>query len=98
MALLTQPQSRRQRQTDDMKRLLLLLPLLLSACGAPMDYLRCNAMTRAKARIEDRLRDAVSDSVASEDLSKVNSDWKTEGFFKALDPPVSLAVVARATA
>ena len=64
-----------------MKRLLLLLPLLLSACGAPVDYLRCDAMARAKVRVEQRLRDAVSDPVASEDLLKVNSDWKTEGCF-----------------
>ena len=64
-----------------MKRLLLLLPLLLSACGVPVDYLRCDAMARAKARVEERLRDAVSDPVASEDLLKVNSDWKTEGCF-----------------
>ena len=64
-----------------MKRLLLLLPLLLSACTPPVDYLRCDAMFRAKARVEERLRDAVSDPVASADLLKVNEDLKTEGCF-----------------
>ena len=37
-----------------MKRLLLTLPLLLSACTTPVDYLRCDAMFRAKARVEER--------------------------------------------
>ena len=48
-----------------MKRLLLLLPLLLIACTTPLDYLRCDAMFRAKSRVEERLRDAASDPVAS---------------------------------
>ena len=64
-----------------MKRLLLLLPLLLGACAAPVDYVRCDAMVRAKARVEERLRDAVSDPVASADLLKVTDDLKTEGCF-----------------
>ena len=64
-----------------MKRLLLLLPLLLSACTPPVDYLRCDAMFRAKARVEERIRDAVSDPVASADLLKVNEDLKKEGCF-----------------
>ena len=64
-----------------MKRLLVLLPLLLSACGAPVDYLRCDAMVRAKIRVEERLRVDASDPVASADLSKVNEDWKSEGCF-----------------
>ena len=64
-----------------MNRLVLILPLLLSACTTPVDYLRCNAMFRAKARVQERLRDAVSDPVASADLLKVNEDLKTEGCF-----------------
>ena len=48
-----------------MKRLLLLLPLLVTACVAPVDYLRCDAMVRAKARLEERLRVDASDPVAS---------------------------------
>ena len=60
-----------------MKRLLLLLPLLLSVCGTPVDYLRCDAMYRAKAR----LRDFASDPVASADLVKVTVDLKAEGCF-----------------
>ena len=63
-----------------MTRLLVLLPLLLSACGAPVDYLRCDAMVRAKTRVEE-LRVDASDPVASADLSKVNEDWKSEGCF-----------------
>ena len=63
------------------KRLLLLLPLLLSACGTPVDYLRCDAIFRAKARVEERLRDVASDPVASADLVKVTDDWKAEGCF-----------------
>ena len=51
-----------------MKRLLLILPLLLSACTTPVDYLRCDAMFRAKARVEERLRDTVPDSAPSLDL------------------------------
>jgi len=38
-------------------------------------------MFRAKARVEERIRDAVSDPVASADLLKVNEDLKTEGCF-----------------
>ena len=65
-----------------MKRLLLLLSLLLlSACGTPVDYLRCDAIFRAKARVEERLRDVASDPVASADLVKVTDDWKAEGCF-----------------
>ncbi len=64
-----------------MKRLLLLLPLLLTACGTPIDYLRCDAMFRAKARVEERIRVDASDAVASADLSKVVDDLKTEGCF-----------------
>ena len=64
-----------------MKRLLLTLPLLLSACTTPVDYLRCDAMFRAKARVEERLKDAVSDSAPSLDLLKVTADLKTEGCF-----------------
>ena len=64
-----------------MNRLLLLLPLLVTACVAPVDYLRCDAMVRAKARLEERLRVDASDPVASADLSKVNEDWKSEGCF-----------------
>ena len=64
-----------------MKRLLLTLPLLLSACTTPVDYLRCDAMLRAKARVEERLRDAASDPVASANLLKVTADLKTEGCF-----------------
>ena len=64
-----------------MKRLLLLLPLLLSACGTPVDYLSCDAMYRAKARVEARLRDFASDPVASADLVKVTDDLKAEGCF-----------------
>jgi len=64
-----------------MKRLLLVLPLLLSACTTPVDYLRCDAMFRAKARVEERLRDADSDPVASADLLQVTDDLKTEGCF-----------------
>ena len=64
-----------------MKRLLLILPLLLSACTTPVDYLRCDAMFRAKARVEERLRDTVSDSVPSLDLLKVTADLKAEGCF-----------------
>ena len=64
-----------------MKRLLLLLPLLLSSCGTPVDYLRCDAMFRAKARVEARLRDVASDPVASADLVKVTDDLKREGCF-----------------
>ena len=64
-----------------MKKLLLLLPLLLSACGTPVDYLRCDAMFRAKARVEARLKDAVSDPAPSRDLLRVNADLKTEGCF-----------------
>ena len=64
-----------------MKRPLLLLPLLLSACGAPVDYLRCDAMFRAKTRVEERLRVDATDPVALADLSKVNEDWKSEGCF-----------------
>ena len=62
-----------------MKRLL--LPLLLTACGTPVDYLRCDAMFRAKSRVEERLRDANSDPVASADLVKVTDDLKAEGCF-----------------
>ena len=64
-----------------MKRLLLILPLLLSACTTPVDYLRCNAMFRAKARVQERLRDAVSDPVPSQDLLKMTADLNTEGCF-----------------
>ena len=64
-----------------MKRLLLVLPILLSACATPVDYLRCDAMFRAKARVEERLRDADSDPVASADLLQVTDDLKTEGCF-----------------
>ena len=64
-----------------MKRLLLLLPLLLNACTPPVDYLRCDAMFRAKARVEERLRDVISDPVPSQDLLKVTADLKTEGCF-----------------
>ena len=51
-----------------MKRLLLLLPLLLSAYGTTVDCLRCDAMFRAKARVEARLKDVVSDPAPSKDL------------------------------
>ena len=44
-------------------------------------YLRCDAMFRAKARVEERLRDAASDPVASADLVKVTDDLKAEGCF-----------------
>ena len=54
-----------------MNRLVLILPLLLSACTTPVDYLRCDAMFRAKARVQERLRDAVSDPVPSQDLLKM---------------------------
>ena len=64
-----------------MKRLVLILPLLLSACTTPVDYLRCDAMFRAKARVQERLRDAVSDPAPSQDLLKVTADLKTEGCF-----------------
>ena len=64
-----------------MKRLLLFLPLLLSACTTPVDYLRCDAMFRAKARVTERLSVDASDPVASADLSKVVNDLKTEGCF-----------------
>ena len=64
-----------------MKRLLLFLPLLLSACTTPVDYLRCDAMFRAKARVTERLSVDASDPVASADLLKVNDDLKTEGCF-----------------
>ena len=57
-----------------MKRLVLILPLLLSACTTPVDYLRCDAMFRAKARVEERLRDTISDSAPSLDLLKVTAD------------------------
>ena len=57
------------------------MPLLLSACTTPVDYLRCDAMFRAKARVEERLRDADSDPVASADLLQVTDDLKTEGCF-----------------
>ena len=64
-----------------MKRLVVILPLLLSACTTPVDYLRCDAMFRAKARVEERLRDTVSDSAPSLDLLKVTADLKAEGCF-----------------
>ena len=38
-------------------------------------------MFRAKARVEERLRDAVSDPAPSQDLLKVTADLKTEGCF-----------------
>ena len=63
------------------KQVLLLLPLLLSACGTPVDYLRCDAMFRAKARVEERLKVDASDPVASEEFLKVNADCETEGCF-----------------
>ena len=43
-----------------MKRLLLLLPLLLTPAAQAVDYVRCDAMVRAKARVEEQLRVAVS--------------------------------------
>ena len=64
-----------------MNRLVLILPLLLSACTTPVDYLRCDAMLRAKARVQERLRDAVSDPVPSQDLLKMTADLNTEGCF-----------------
>ena len=64
-----------------MNRLVLILPLLLSACTTPVDYLRCDAMFRAKARVQERLRDAVSDPVASADLLKMTADLNTEDCF-----------------
>ena len=64
-----------------MNRLVLILPLLLSACTTPVDYMRCDAMFRAMARAEERLRDTVSDSVPSLDLLKVTADLKAEGCF-----------------
>ena len=38
-------------------------------------------MFRAKARVEERIRDAVSDPVASADLLKMTADLNTEGCF-----------------
>ena len=38
-------------------------------------------MFRAKARVEERLRDADSDPVASADLLQVTDDLKTDGCF-----------------
>ena len=38
-------------------------------------------MFRAKARVEERIQNAVSDLIASADLLKVNEDLKTEGCF-----------------
>ena len=64
-----------------MKQALLLIQLLVSGCSAPVDYLRYDAMFLAKDRVEQRLRDAASDPVASADLLKVSNDLKTEGCF-----------------
>ena len=64
-----------------MKQALLLIQLHVSGCSAPVDYLRCDAMFRAKDRVEQWLRDAATDPVTSADLLKVSNDLKTEGCF-----------------
>ncbi len=38
-------------------------------------------MFRTKARVEERLRDALCDPAPSQDLLKVTADLKTEGCF-----------------
>ena len=38
-------------------------------------------MFRAKARVQERLRDAVSEALPSQDLLKMTADLNTEGCF-----------------
>ena len=68
-----------------MKQALLLIQLIVSGCSAPVDYLRYDSMFLAKDPVEQWLRDAASDPVASAGLLKVSNDLKTDGCFLDLN-------------